>query len=650
MLHGENNKPGVITDYREYHTDTTVRFVVKMTAEQFRIAHQTGIHKYFRLQKNLSLNSMVMFDSNGCLRRYDNVNEILHEFFTVRTDIYAKRKAYMEGMLGAESCKLNNIARFIMEKIEGKIKVENLKKADICKMLKSRNYDPDPVVKWKKMIERDMAYEGDDLHAPVDGADEEDGVDSEDKKDYDYLLGMPIWNLTMEKKEKILKEQKEKGDELKALQTKTPTRLWLDDLDEFLGELNRIEGKEKEDESVSQLKAFKAGLASKDNGKKKPVFSKTTKLEYLPAEDGELVEPVVDAATLKEAEKNKEAARVKRENQDPNSVQVKKEFNIVDLITLDNEEVRAMNSTEINDAAIRLLKPTGPKPKKSSPAKKTSAPKIKAEKIDKVKEENSSKVKATVTTTKSSTLDGFVTKKVKKTTVGSSDESEVCLSGGDSESEVEISEKRSLPARKKVVKSYSYGSGAESGGSGSESDDEETSKKSRKKKHDDTSDDEIELVNTSDEKPKTKKSKIDEKPKAVVKEKTTVLKSKENIQPKAKAASKEPEIKKQRSKTTVRKSPVKSGFDNPFTKAKAAKKANKYADTSDDDDDCDVIEDESDSDFELTKPVTKAKGKEFDLFKKVAGANGSKREAASTIATKKAKINDDSDDDLYAVD
>ncbi len=62
------------------------------------------------------------------------------------------------------------------------------------------------------------------------------------------------------------------------------------------------------------------------------------------------------------------------------------------------------------------------------------------------------------------------------------------------------------------------------------------------------------------------------------------------------------------------------------------------------------FEDESDSDFELTKPVTKAKGKEFDLFKKVAGANGSKREAASTIATKKAKINDDSDDDLYAVD
>jgi len=268
MLHGENNKPGVITDYREYHTDTTVRFVVKLTADQFRVAEQAGIHKFFKLQKNLSLNSMVMFDSNGCLRRYDNVNEILLEFHQVRTDIYAKRKAYMEGMLGAESCKLDNIARFIVEKIEGKIKVENLKKADICKMLKSRNYDPDPVVRWKKMIERDMAYEGDDLHAPGEGGEEEGG-EGEERKEYDYLLGMPIWNLTMEKKEKILKEQKEKGDELKALQAKTPSQLWLDDLDEFLGELNRVEAKEKEEESVSQLKAFKAGLASKDAGKKK---------------------------------------------------------------------------------------------------------------------------------------------------------------------------------------------------------------------------------------------------------------------------------------------------------------------------------------------------------------------------------------------
>lgn len=270
FLHGENNKPGVISDYREYHTDTTVRFVVKMTAEQFRAATAVGLHKFFKLQKSLSLNSMVLFDANGVLKRYENVDTILREFQEVRTGIYQKRKAYMEGMLGAESLKLDNIARFIMEKIEGKVKVENMKKKDICKALKSRNYDPDPVVAWKKKIARDMPYDGDDLLAGSQNAGEAgEGEDADDKKEYDYLLGMPIWNLTMEKKDKILAEQKEKGGELAALKAKSPSQLWLDDLEEFLGELGKYEAKERDEESSSQLKAFKASVATKEKEKGK---------------------------------------------------------------------------------------------------------------------------------------------------------------------------------------------------------------------------------------------------------------------------------------------------------------------------------------------------------------------------------------------
>ena len=85
--------------------------------------------------------------------------------------MYKKRKAYMEGMLGAESLKLDNVARFIMEKIEGKVKVENMKKKDVCKVLKSRNYDPDPVVAWKKKIAREMPYDGDDLIGGSQGSE-----------------------------------------------------------------------------------------------------------------------------------------------------------------------------------------------------------------------------------------------------------------------------------------------------------------------------------------------------------------------------------------------------------------------------------------------------------------------------------------------
>lgn len=37
--------------------------------------------------------------------------QIMREFYAVRLEFYAKRKAYLEGMLGAEAAKLTNQAR-----------------------------------------------------------------------------------------------------------------------------------------------------------------------------------------------------------------------------------------------------------------------------------------------------------------------------------------------------------------------------------------------------------------------------------------------------------------------------------------------------------------------------------------------------------
>lgn len=59
MLNGSEKVPALITDYKEYHTDTTVRFVVKMTEERLREAEAAGLHKVFKLQNPLTCHSMV---------------------------------------------------------------------------------------------------------------------------------------------------------------------------------------------------------------------------------------------------------------------------------------------------------------------------------------------------------------------------------------------------------------------------------------------------------------------------------------------------------------------------------------------------------------------------------------------------------------
>ena len=377
MVDGQEKIPACIADYREYHTDTTVRFVVKMTPEQLKEATKVGLHKFFKLQKSLSTNSMVLFDENGCLKRYESPVEILKEFFTLRLKYYEKRKNYLEGALLAESLKLDNIARFIMEKIEGKIKVENLKKAEIVQILRKAKYDPDPINKWKKRIQRELGYQMDDKadNSNNNNGDTEEGEEDTDdgKKDYDYILSMPIWNLTTEKKDEILKQQKQKGEELRLLREKSKETLWLDDLEEFLVELDKIEAKEKEEEMVSQAKSFKAGKAHTAAAGGRAKKDQSKRPEYLPNPDGERVEPKVDKELVTKLEKAGNtllAAKTNKAN----------ELNMVDIIAGNTK----MSEEEIVQYVQRLAKPP---PKETAAAKREREKAAKSVKAE-VKDEN----------------------------------------------------------------------------------------------------------------------------------------------------------------------------------------------------------------------------------------------------------------------
>jgi len=127
LLHGSEKTPALINDYKEYHTDTTVRFVVQLSDENMRKAESEGLHKMFKLQTTYTTTSMVLYDSKGCLRMYYSVEDILREFYTVRLDFYGRRKDYLSGVLQAESLRLSNQARFICEKCDNVLIVENKK-------------------------------------------------------------------------------------------------------------------------------------------------------------------------------------------------------------------------------------------------------------------------------------------------------------------------------------------------------------------------------------------------------------------------------------------------------------------------------------------------------------------------------------------
>ncbi|CAM4635516.1 unnamed protein product [Leuciscus chuanchicus] len=348
MLQGTDKTPPLINDYKEYHTDTTVKFVVRMTEEKLAQAEAAGLHKVFKLQSSLTCNSMVLFDHMGCMKRYESVQDILKEFFELRLHYYKLRKDWLVGSLGAESAKLSNQARFVLEKIEGKLSIENKSKRDLIRMLVQKGYESDPVAAWNKAQEKSLEDED------GDGNDSDISVDSGSSSgpNFNYILNMPLWCLTKEKVEELLKQKDLKKAELNELQKKNSEDLWREDLAVFIEELDRIEGQERE--SVNSGKATK--LVKGKVGK--PKVKKMHLEETLPSPFGRRIEPQVTQAM--KADASKKLTKKKKSEVDP---ALKVEF--------DEDSTLGSNGGENS-----LISPSG----LPNPGAKPKAPRVKREK------------------------------------------------------------------------------------------------------------------------------------------------------------------------------------------------------------------------------------------------------------------------------
>ena len=96
--------------------------------------------------------NFVLFDPDLALKQFNNELEIIKTFFPIRLTYYQKRKVWLCNKLEAEAQKLQNQARFILEKLAGDLPIENKKRSVIVSMLKSKKYHSDPVKKWQDSL------------------------------------------------------------------------------------------------------------------------------------------------------------------------------------------------------------------------------------------------------------------------------------------------------------------------------------------------------------------------------------------------------------------------------------------------------------------------------------------------------------------
>ncbi|KAL5986280.1 hypothetical protein ACLOJK_014613 [Asimina triloba] len=228
-----------------------------------KIAREEGLLKKFKLTSTISTSNMHLFDAKGAIKKYDNPEEILEEFFHLRLELYAKRKKVMLDGLEQHLSILDNKVRFILAVVRGEIVVSNRRKADLLLELRQKGFTPSFSSKTKAS---EVAVAGDDSTAES----EENGEDSQVTKgdvragDYVYLLSMPIGSLTLEKVQELLAEKNKQEMAVEGLKKETPKTLWCKDLDAFLKALDE---QDKEDALTEEVAAVGVSVKAPRNGK-----------------------------------------------------------------------------------------------------------------------------------------------------------------------------------------------------------------------------------------------------------------------------------------------------------------------------------------------------------------------------------------------
>ena len=203
--------------YNSYSTDTEVSFEIIFPKEEIYdylsmdgSSNITKLEKLLKLVNTISTTNMHYYDSNSKIKKANNVEDILLEYCGDRLELYEKRRQYLIGIIEKDIDLIKVRIRFIMDFIEERIIINRKKKVEIIEQLEKAQY---PKI----------------------------------EDCYDYLLKMPIYNLTQDKIDEFNEKLQNKEMELEKLKLTNKKEMWLselEDLEDFLKK-NKYESRTK---------------------------------------------------------------------------------------------------------------------------------------------------------------------------------------------------------------------------------------------------------------------------------------------------------------------------------------------------------------------------------------------------------------------
>jgi len=198
----EGNK-GIIVDYENQSTDTIVYFKIYLkpgylSSAQWSEDNIDKIEKDFKLTstKNTSLTNIHLYNETHTITKYEDIESIMREYCRIRINLYAKRKVYKLDILDKEIHLLSEKCRFILDIINGNLCIQQRTKDNIIQQLNEKEY-------------------------------------TKINNTYDYLLRLPIYTLSQEEIDTLMKDKDNIISERQQLFEMTSTDLWLFELSQF---------------------------------------------------------------------------------------------------------------------------------------------------------------------------------------------------------------------------------------------------------------------------------------------------------------------------------------------------------------------------------------------------------------------------------
>ena len=207
-----------IIDYRNNSSDTDIDFTVTFekgflnSLQWDEDENIDGIEKFFKLTttKGLSLRNIHLYNNKSQIKKYNDIGEIIDEFYTERHQLYVKRKEYQLSNLDNELKILVSKMRFIQSVMDDEIVIYKRKKIDIIKDLLTHEYiqvASGKIIEFKK---------------------------DENTSSYDYLIKMSLYLFTEDEIEKLEKHISELHLEYNTLEKLTVEEIWISECDKLL--------------------------------------------------------------------------------------------------------------------------------------------------------------------------------------------------------------------------------------------------------------------------------------------------------------------------------------------------------------------------------------------------------------------------------